>query len=43
MRLDQPTNFTSLPSERIQEIVKPTGPQEGALEDLKQASSKAAD
>jgi hypothetical protein len=40
---DQATNFTRLPSERIQEIVKPTGPQESALEDLKQASAKAAD
>jgi hypothetical protein len=40
---DQATNFTRLPSQRIQEIVKPTGPQEGALEDLKQASAKAAD
>jgi hypothetical protein len=40
---DQATNFTRLPAQRIQEIVKPTGPQEGALEDLKQASEKAAD
>ena len=40
---DQATNFTKLPSQRIQEIVKPTGPQESALEDLKQASAKAAD
>ena len=39
---DQATNFTRLPSQRIQEIVKPTGPQESALEDLKQASAKAA-
>jgi hypothetical protein len=40
---DLATNFTRLPSQRIQEIVKRTGPQEGALEDLKQASAKAAD
>jgi hypothetical protein len=40
---DQATNFTRVPSQRIQEIVKPTGPQESALEDLKQASAKAAD
>ncbi len=40
---DQATNFTRLPSQRIQEIVKPTGLQESALEDLKQASAKAAD
>ncbi|MFZ0207699.1 MAG: Spy/CpxP family protein refolding chaperone [Roseiarcus sp.] len=40
---DQATNFTKLPSQRIQEIVKPTGPQESALEDLEQASAKAAD
>ncbi len=39
---DQAINFTRLPSQRIQEIVKPTGPQESALEDLKQASAKAA-
>ena len=39
---DQATNFTRLPSQRIQEIVKPIGPQESALEDLKQASAKAA-
>jgi hypothetical protein len=40
---DQATDFTRLPSQRIQEIVKPTGPQESAFEDLKQASAKAAD
>ena len=40
---DQATNFTRLPSQRIQEIVKPTGPQETAFEDLKQASARAAD
>jgi uncharacterized protein YukE len=40
---DQATDFTRLPSQRIQEIVKPTGPQETAFEDLKQASAKAAD
>ena len=40
---DQATNFTKLPSQRIQEIVKPTGPQESAFEDLEQASAKAAD
>jgi hypothetical protein len=40
---DQATDFTRLPAQRIQEIVKPTGPQESAFEDLKQASAKAAD
>jgi hypothetical protein len=40
---DQAVNFTRLPLRRIQEIVKPTGPQETALEDLEQASAKAAD
>jgi hypothetical protein len=40
---DQAADFTRLPAQRIQEIIKPTGPQESALEDLKQASAKAAD
>ena len=40
---DQAADFTRLPLQRIQEIVKPTGPQESALDDLKQASAKAAD
>ena len=39
---DQASNFTRLPTQRIEEIVKPTGPEESALEDLKQASAKAA-
>jgi LTXXQ motif family protein len=40
---DQAADFTRLPLQRIQEIVKPTGLQESDLEALKQASAKAAD
>ena len=40
---DQATNFTRLPVQRIEEIVKPTGQQQNALEELKQTSAKAAD
>jgi hypothetical protein len=40
---DQATNFTRLPMQRIEEIVKPTGPQQSALEKLKQTSENAAD
>jgi hypothetical protein len=38
----QANGFTELPVERIEEIVKPTGPQQTALDQLKQASAKAA-
>ena len=40
---NQAESFTKLPTERIEEIVKPTGPQQAALDQLKQASAKAAD
>src|SRR6516225_9153005 len=40
---DQAANFTRLPVKRIEEIVKPTGPQQSALEKLKQTSENAAD
>ena len=40
---DQATNFTRLPVQRIEEVVKPTGPQQSALEKLKQTSGNAAD
>ena len=40
---DQATNFTRLPVQRIEEIVKPTGQQQNALQELKQTSAKAAD
>jgi LTXXQ motif family protein len=40
---NQAESFTKLPVERIEEIVKPTGPQQAALDQLKQASAKAAD
>jgi hypothetical protein len=40
---DQSANFTRLPAQRIEEIVKPTGQQQSALEELQQASAKAAD
>jgi hypothetical protein len=40
---NQATGFTELPVQRIEEIVKPTGPQQTALDQLKQASAKAAD
>jgi hypothetical protein len=39
----QANSFTQLPVQRIEEIVKPTGPQQTALDQLKQASAKAAD
>ena len=39
----QADSFTKLPVQRIEELVKPTGPQQTALEQLKQASAKAAD
>jgi hypothetical protein len=40
---DQAANFTRLPLQRIEEIVKPTGQQQSAMEKLKQASEGAAD
>jgi len=40
---DQATNFTRLPMQRIEEVVKPTGQQQSALEKLKQTSENAAD
>jgi hypothetical protein len=39
----QAESFTKLPTQRIEEIVKPTGPQQTALDKLQQASAKAAD
>jgi hypothetical protein len=39
----QANSFTQLPVQRIEEIVKPTGPQQTALDQLKQASAKTAD
>ena len=39
----QAEGFTKLPAQRIEELVKPTGPQQAALDQLKQASAKAAD
>jgi LTXXQ motif family protein len=39
----QAINFTRLPVQRIEEIVKPTGQQQSALEKLKQTSENAAD
>jgi hypothetical protein len=36
-------DFTKLPTQRIEEIVEPTGPQQTALDQLKEASAKAAD
>jgi hypothetical protein len=38
----QAESFTKLPTQRIEEIVKPTGPQQTALDQLKEASAKAA-
>jgi hypothetical protein len=38
----QAEGFTKLPAQRIEELVKPTGPQQAALDQLKQASAKAA-
>src|SRR5215468_986293 len=40
---NQAEGFTKLPVQRIEELIKPTGPQQTALEQLKQASAKAAD
>src|SRR6516165_4688431 len=40
---DQAANFTRLPVQRIEEVVKPTGPQQSALENLQQTSENAAD
>ena len=40
---DQAANFTRLPMQRIEEVVKPTGQQQSALEKLKQTSASAAD
>jgi hypothetical protein len=39
----QAESFTKLPVQRIEKVVKPTGPQQAALDQLKQASAKAAD
>ncbi len=39
---DQAASFTRLPAQRIEEIVKPTGQQQSALEKLRQASDNAA-
>jgi hypothetical protein len=39
---DQSANFTRLPVQRIEDVVKPTGQQQSALEALQQASTKAA-
>ena len=40
---DQAANFTRLPVERIEEVVKPTGQQQSAFEKLKQTSANVAD
>ncbi len=40
---DQATNFTKLPVQRIEQVVKPTGQQQSALTELEQVSTKAAD
>jgi LTXXQ motif family protein len=40
---NQAESFTKLPAQHIEEVVKPTGPQQTALDQLKQASAKAAD
>ena len=40
---DQAVSFTRLPMQRIEEVVKPTGPQQSALEKLKQTSENTAD
>jgi LTXXQ motif family protein len=40
---DQAANFTRLPVQRIEEVVKPTGQQQSALEKLKKTSENAAD
>jgi LTXXQ motif family protein len=39
----QAESFTKLPVQRIEEVVKPTGPQQAALDQLNQASATAAD
>jgi hypothetical protein len=39
----QAESFTKLPVQRIEQVVKPTGPQQTALDQLSQASAKAAD
>ena len=39
---DQAANFTRLPVQRIEDVVKPTGQQQSGLEALQQASTKAA-
>jgi hypothetical protein len=39
----QSESFTKLPVQRIEEVVKPTGPQQAALDQLNQASAKATD
>ena len=39
----QAESFTKLPVQRIEEVVKPTGPQQTALDQLNQVSAKAAD
>ena len=39
----QAGSFTKLPVQRIEDVVKPTGPQQAALDQLNQASAKAAD
>ena len=39
----QSESFTKLPLQRIEEVVKPTGPQQTALDQLNQGSAKAAD
>ena len=38
----QAEGFTKLPAQRIEELIKPKGPQQAALDQLKQASAKAA-
>ena len=40
---NQAESFTKLPVERIEQIVKPTRSQQAALDQLKQASARAAD
>jgi hypothetical protein len=40
---NQAESFTKLPVQRIEEVVKPTGPQQTALDQLNQVSAKAAD
>jgi hypothetical protein len=39
----QAESFTKLPVQRIEEVIKPTGPQQTALDQLNQVSAKAAD